>query len=312
MTSTYNNNLLCKVCSSDSISTFGKITNGNYPADFLSKYSLLKCDKCSFKFIYPTPSDKALDFIYSAPEYSQWETFDEQGKTISTRYLNFKYYSKIISRYKKGGKFLDCGCATGLFMDVMKKEGFDCYGIETAEIPFSKTKKNHSGKVFKSNIGDMKINDGFFDVITMFDFIEHVKDPQKVLDKANRLLSDEGLLFIITPDTGSLSASILGIHHNDYIMEHLSLFNRKNIASLLEKCRFKMIKVQPAKKIINLEFAEKVFGRHTNILYYPVRLMNKILPKKISHFPLKLHFGGMFIIAKKITKTSIVQGRPSK
>ena len=299
MKKTMETRIFCKVCGSDSISGFGKVTNGNYPADFLEKYTILNCEECLFKFIYPTPTDEAINFIYSGTEYSQWEIVDKTNKTISTRYLNFKYYAEIISTYKKSGKVLDCGCATGLFLDIMKDGGFDCFGVEISNTPYSIVEKKHPNKIFRQEIENLKIDDGFFDIITMFDFIEHVKDPRQVIDKANKLLSDGGLLFIITPDTSSLSASIMGKSHNDYIMEHLGLFNKKNITYFLDKYGFEILKIQPAKKIINLDFVEKVFKRHTNIIYYPINFLNRLLPKKVAQIPIKLSFGGMFIVAKK-------------
>ena len=300
MTAEKNTKTTCNICGSGDISNLGRIINGHYSKNFLKDYSLLECKKCSLRFIYPIPSNDVLNFIYSDPQYkTQWGVVKENEK--SSRYLNFEYYFKIISNYKskKDVKVLDCGCATGCFLDVAEKNGIECYGVETSEIPYKIAENKHPKKVCKSNMEDLKIKDGFFDIITMFDFIEHVKDPRKILIKANRLLSKSGILFIVTPDTESLSISIMGKSHNDYIIEHLHLFNKSNIRYFLKRYGFKTIKIQPAKKVINLDFAEKVFKRHTNIFYYPIHFINKLLPKKITQFPIKLSFGGMLIIAKK-------------
>jgi len=289
----------CKVCGSKKIVSLGNITNGNYAEKFLKNYSLLKCEKCHFEFIYPTPSDEVLKFIYSNPDYSAWEVVDKnQNKSI--RYLNFEYYFIILEKYKKSGKILDCGCATAYFLDIAKKKGFDCYGIEISEIPFSIASKKHPKKIFKQNIEDLKISKGFFDVITMFDFLEHTKNPGEVLKRASSLLTASGLILITTPNTNSLSMSLFGKGHTNYILEHLNLFNGSNISYFLKKFGFDEVKISPAKKILNLSYAEKVFNTHNNFIRHPLGLLNRLLPEKISQFPIKVSFGDMLIIAKKV------------
>lgn len=293
--------MICKICGGSRIKSKGQIINGKYPKEFLEDYSLCECKRCGLNFIYPTPSDEALDFIYSDQAYdAQWGISDKKSKIKGIRHLNFEYYSDVIKKFILKGKVLDCGCASGTFLDVMKQCGFDCYGVETSKPPFLIANKKHPKKIFKANIEDLEIQKGFFDIITMFDFIEHVKDPGKVLKKAKDLLAPGGYLIIVTPDTNSLSASILGKHHNDYIMEHLNLFNRKNVRYFLKKNGFSTLKIESAKKIVNLDFVEKVFQRHTNFLYYPINFINKLIPEKVSHYPIKLSFGGMLVTAKKI------------
>lgn len=299
MAATDKTKTICKICNSTDILNLGRVTNGNYSKDFLKDYSLLKCNRCLLEFIHPVPSNKVLDFIYSNPEYSAWEVVSKREKTKGIRYQNFEYYLKIIRKYKKNGKILDCGCATGCFLDVARKNGFDCYGIETSEIPFSVTEKKYSGKIFKLNLEDLDFSKGFFDIVTMFDFIEHVKNPKEVLKKASYLLSNKGLLVLTTPDTRSLSMSVLRKSHTNYILEHLNLFNKANLPNFLKKFGFETIKMMPAKKILNLKYAEKVFKTHKNFLLYPTKFINNLLPRKIYELPIKVSFGDMFIIAKK-------------
>lgn len=289
----------CKICGSNLTRSLGHIINGKYPQEFLDKYYLQECKHCGLKFISPTPSDKTLEYIYSDQDYgAQWDS-EKKEEPKSIRWINFEYYSNLVKKYIFEGKVLDCGCATGTFLDLMKQNGFDCYGIETSKMPFEIVNKKYPGKIYQKNLEDLNL-DTEFNLITMFDFIEHVKYPQKVLRQASSLLGKNGYLVIVTPDTKSLSALIMGKRHNDYIMEHLNLFNRKNIKYLLNKCGFKVVKTVAAKKVVNFDFVEKVFKRHTNFLYYPINFVNKWFPERLTHYPIKLSFGGMLIIAKKV------------
>jgi 2-polyprenyl-3-methyl-5-hydroxy-6-metoxy-1,4-benzoquinol methylase len=297
MTVAHGDKVICKICGGDDVSVFGKIANGNYSASFLKDYSLLKCEKCSLKFIYPTPSDEALDFIYSNPEYSAWETSTEKEGNI--RYVNFEHYLKTIKKHVNGGKLLDCGCATGYFLDVAKENGFDCYGIETSQIPFSISEIKHPQKVFKKNIEELSAFDSFFDIITMFDFIEHVKDPSRALRKANGLLKTGGYLVMTTPDTKSLSMTLLGKKHTNYILEHINLLNHELLLKYFENLGFEIASISPAKKMLTLKYAENVFKVHGNFLHKPMKMVNYLLPKGITGFPIKISFGDMLVIAQK-------------
>lgn len=287
----------CRFCHSKNISNQGNIANGRYAKKFLKDYSLIRCSNCSSAFISPVPNDEVLSFIYSNPQYSAWETSLEKENNI--RYINFKHYLKKIKKYVDKGVLLDCGCATGYFLDVAKENNFDCYGTEISEIPFKIAETKHPDRIFKKNVEDLNVSDETYDIITMFDFIEHVKNPEKTLQKASDLIKKNGYLIITTPNTRSLSMASFGKKHTNYILEHINLFNHKFLSKYFENFGFKVISIAPAKKILTLKYAENVFRVHDNFLYKPVRIINSLLPKRVTRFPLKVSFGDMFVIAQK-------------
>ena len=65
------------------------------------------------------------------------------------------------------------------------------------------------------------IDEDFFDIITMIDFIEHVRAPMSILVKASRLLRPGGQLVILTPNADSLSRRLMGLRWLHYKVEHL-------------------------------------------------------------------------------------------
>ncbi len=289
--------MTCAICNSTKISDLGNIINGKYAKKFLKDYKLVKCDSCSSAFISPIPDDEVLSFIYSNPQYSAWETSYDKESNI--RYINFKHYLKKIKKYVNKGVLLDCGCATGYFLDVAKENNFDCYGTEISEIPFKIAEVKHPDKIFKKNVEDLNVGDETYDIVTMFDFIEHVKDPKKTLRKASSLIKKNGYLVITTPDTRSLSMALLGKKHTNYILEHINLFSHNFLPKYFENFGFETVSIAPAKKILTLRYAENVFRVHDNFLHKPVKVINSLLPKRITQFPLKISFGDMLVIAQK-------------
>lgn len=167
----------CIVCDAKIFTNHGKIKNGDYAKKFLNDYSLKICKKCGLSFIYPVPPDEVLKVIYSNPEYSAWSTAELTDRT-NIRFSNFIYYFNIINKYIGKGKILDCGCATGFFLDIAKKNGFDSYGIEISDIPFSIANKKHPNKIYKKHLEELDLDKNSFDIISMFDFLEHTKNPK--------------------------------------------------------------------------------------------------------------------------------------
>ncbi len=287
----------CIICGSRKFIELGNIKNGDYAEKFLKEHSLIKCKKCGLISINPVPSKKILEVIYSNPEYSAWTT-EKDSEKENIRLSNFKYYFKKIKRRIKKGKLLDCGCATGFFLDIARENKFDVYGIEISEIPFAIANKKHKDRIFEDDFEEIKIEKESFDLITMFDFIEHTINPRDILKKAHDILARGGFLVITTPDAGSMSMRIMKKSHTNYILEHLNIFNKKNISKLLSDLGFEIQEIIPARKILSLDYAEKVFKTHKNILWYPTHFLNSLIGKyKFS--PIKISFGDMLIIARK-------------
>lgn len=287
----------CKLCSSKKTFNKGIIKNGEYSKKFLTDYRLIACNDCGSNFISPTPTKEVLDFIYSNPEYSAWKIDENKLKNI--RYVNFLNYFDTIKKYIKNGSVLDCGCATGYFLDIAKENGFECYGVEISEIPHQIASKKFPQKIFKGAIETITLPPSSLDLVTMFDYLEHVSDPEIVLKKTKGLIKKGGFLMITTPNIQSISMRLLGKNHSNYILEHLNLFTKKSLTNYLEKFDFEIINIFSAKKIVNLRYAENVFRVNKNILHGPIKLFNSLLPKKILDFPIKTSFGDMFVIAKK-------------
>ena len=71
--------------------------------------------------------------------------------------------------------------------------------------------KGHYGiDIVPGTIFDMDLEDASFDVVTLWDVIEHTPDPTSVLEECRRVLKPGGLLVVNIPDIGSLVSSLMG------------------------------------------------------------------------------------------------------
>lgn len=100
-----------------------------------------------------------------------------------------------------GKKILDIGCGGGLFLFKMKQAGADVLGIELSDTRAYYASTKHGFEVVKRAIEDVywQAHHGTFDVVTLWDVIEHVNFPLATLKSAADMLKSGGILLIDTP-----------------------------------------------------------------------------------------------------------------
>ena len=113
---------------------------------------------------------------------------------------------ELLTRRPPPGRLLDVGCGAGDFLAVAVAAGYEAEGIDVseaaAEICREKGLKARSGDLLEEDFDDR------FDVITLWDVVEHLRDPIAVLRRAGELLRPGGLLFAKVPAFGDLSVRL--------------------------------------------------------------------------------------------------------
>ena len=169
--------------------------------------------------------------------YSYYE--DHLKRPPSSLYpeLTNSRYVALLERWKHivtGRRLLDVGCGTGGFIKAAVENGWEARGIDLAESAI-KIGCSHRLPVSRCDFFSDDFELDSYDIITMFEFIEHVPNPGKFLQRAKELLKPGGLLYVTTPNFNSIDRFVMGsawdvIHH-----EHLSYFTPGTLAQLVSK-----------------------------------------------------------------------------
>ena len=122
----------------------------------------------------------------------------------SSKLQRFHKTLMTLKRFKPGGRILDIGCATGVFLDMAKKEGYKPQGLDISKYASEYAKSNFNVDVFTGYLENAPFPKKSFDIITMWDFIEHVNDPKATLKKAASLVKEDGIILILTTNEYSL------------------------------------------------------------------------------------------------------------
>lgn len=109
---------------------------------------------------------------------------------------NFLGKVRFVKKFCDSGRLLDVGCALGFFVKVAEDEGFDAYGIDFSEYAVGEARKMVGDKVVCGDVEKgLPFKTNFFDVVTAWDLLEHLKSPDLFLKRCSRVLKDDGLAF---------------------------------------------------------------------------------------------------------------------
>lgn len=263
-------------------------------------YTLYTCRSCNLTFVYPVPNASEVygeGYFTGASLHSGYANYDADKEAMVP---TFEKYLKRIEPLVPGKRLLDVGAATGFFLQIAQRFGFDVYGVEISSYASGQAIKKGIPMV-TGTLGDVPATP-LFDVITIFDVIEHVGDPYAECLQANTLLKKGGVLVINTPDIGSFYARLMGKKWHLIIPpEHLFYFNRKNMRLMLEKTGFEVVSITTIGKRFTpqLIFKTLYVWQKLSIWKYLSDFCERTPLRHIA-IPINL-YDNMFVIARKKT-----------
>jgi len=251
-------------------------------------FDILECTDCGLVYVTPRLSSEALAEVYGA---SYWKSDNPKNRGYSDYAKDGPLYLKtfqrrmaLVNKWVHGkSRVIDIGCAAGFFIQVMAEHGHDVLGIEPSA-PIAEHAKQAVG-ADRILIGDLDsvpkhcIAPGTFDLVTMWDVIEHIPDPQQTLHHVRQLLAPGGKLLLETQNVSSHWARMLGRRWHHYKHEeHLYHFTPQTIERLLGDCGFAVLhnSAAYAGKYVSFGFiAERAgrLGKIAGLLASPIKLM---------------------------------------
>lgn len=208
----------------------------------------------------------------------------------------FRRRFKEILKSKKKGAILDIGCAMGFFLCVANEHGWEAKGVEASEFAASFAKDNFSFEIFPS-VKEAGFPRESFDVITMWDYLEHISDPLGELRDCRALLREGGLLFMTIPDIGSVASRVFKGRWIGIKKEHVFYFSLKTIKRLLDKSGFRIVSSGHAGKYMRIAAILERAQHYNPALGYA---LGKLLPVRARNGSLYVNgFDILRIVARK-------------
>ncbi len=208
-----------------------------------TEYQFMQCKQCGLWYLTPIPSVE-LEQYYP----DQYAPFHQESASNSWGVLHYgmRRRRQAVLRYQQSGCLLDLGCATGDFLNEMRVSGqWQVYGVEPISLPAQIARDRFALEVFVGKLEEANFTENYFDVITLWDVLEHVPNPSTTLSEIWRILKPGGWLFIQTPDPDSWEPRLFGPSWMGWdAPRHLYMFPRTVLMRYLGKNGFRVIKVQ--------------------------------------------------------------------
>ncbi|MBV8161815.1 MAG: class I SAM-dependent methyltransferase [Acidimicrobiia bacterium] len=152
-----------------------------------------------------------------------------------------------------GRRLLDVGAYCGFFVDVARQGGFRAEGTELSAWAVDQSRRL-GVTIHNETVSERASSSDHYDVLTMWDVVEHLGDPRTELKAAFRLLEPGGSLHLSTIDAGSRVARALGRRWPWLMDMHLFYFDRTTITRLLEQAGFRVERVGRYTHVVSLDY----------------------------------------------------------
>lgn len=230
-------------------------------------YLIYRCSECKVLFVHPQPSPAEVMTQYGPDYFRRGDkySFEEENPARNPNWQNDLIKLSILAQYKPSGRLLDIGCAMGGFLRVARERGYDVSGVEPSEHTVSHVRNKLGIEVVNSSLPEAGLSSESYDLVTMWDVLEHLGDPHPTLQEIHRILRPSGLLVLSTGDASSLWARITGRFWQLLTPpQHLFFYDDMSLRKALQLNSFAVKKILYLGKRTTLDFilfkARETFG----------------------------------------------------
>lgn len=268
------------------------------------EFRLVRCLECGLVYLNPRPVPEQLAELYQG-DYDQYNQAIQDEKPLKRldRQYGLRKRCQAILGHKSHGHLLDVGCATGDFLETMRTyPGWQVSGVELSATASRYARERLGLDVRTGTLMEARFAAESFDVITLWNVIEHLTDPVAELSEMNRLLRPGGLLVFTTPSLDSLDAGLFGRYWIGYeLPRHYFVFSRQTAVTLLARTGFRLAEARC------LYGSYAAFMASVRFWLRDGRLAGRVLAwaeKALFFRPLRLALAPLFFAADRLQLSS--------
>jgi 2-polyprenyl-3-methyl-5-hydroxy-6-metoxy-1,4-benzoquinol methylase len=289
----------CCLCGADTVteiipSTLHQIERGNWNAYACTSSGygrhgpIVRCNHCGLVYANPRPVSGDVLTIYEAVKDPLY--VEERAGRI----LTFEHHLQPMEKFSgpaNGRRLLDVGAYTGVFVDIASHHGWDAWGIEPSLWAVEQARLDGL-QMMSGTLESSTLKDSDFDVVTMWDVIEHVSNPMETLRAAWRVLRPGGFLVVHTMDLASPFARFMGKRWPWFMEMHLFYFTRKTMRLMLERAQFEVIWMGAQGRYLQAGYLASRITALSPVLGASLEWIMRVL--KLRKIPLRVNLGDLF------------------
>jgi SAM-dependent methyltransferase len=276
--------------------TFGaeSLTGGFFSARRVpdgTHHRIVVCNICGL-----LRSDPVIDASVLADLYAE-STFDYSGE-VEAITLTYERYLAKLERLAPGRRgLLEIGCGNGFFLNRALARGWsDVRGVEPSSDAIAKA----SADVGPAIVCDMMRPGIFepesFDVICLFQVLDHIPEPRAVLETARDLLRPGGHILALNHNAGSLSARLLRESSPIIDIEHTYLYDHSTMRRLFEQCGFRVSSITGVRNTYSLAYLAQLLPLPSSA---KSSLLKRLRRSRVGKIRLTVPLGNLCLIAER-------------
>ena len=255
-------------------------------AKYVCGGSPFSCAHCGGAFFSRTASAASSDEYWEGdPVNTQVYIVPEVREAFRRKYE--RYLAMLDGLRGSGENLLEVGCGSGIFLGQAAKWGWIGHGLDISPQAVQMTRESCPGAtVVCAPLEKSGFSPETFDLIALWDVIEHVDDPEALLNQVRGLLRPRGMVVMETPDEGCLARALVRFIHNAtggrvshlkaiYYEAHRWYFSRRAMSNLLHRVGFDQIQIHSESTVS--EFGQRKGEAYGLVSKWPLRFTHNIM-----------------------------------
>jgi 2-polyprenyl-3-methyl-5-hydroxy-6-metoxy-1,4-benzoquinol methylase len=254
---------------------------------------VVRCRGCTLVYVNPRLDAQVLTGGYSDAEDPLFVA--QNDARISTFRQTLENILKRLKLSGSGKRLLDVGCAGAAFPVAARNLGFDVVGIEPSRWLADFGRRTYGIDIRQGVLEEETFPKQSFDVVTLWDVIEHLPYPTETLQLIRSLLKPGGMLFVNYPDISSVVARLMGKRWPFWLSVHLLYYTRETMRAQLTRTGFEPLWFQSGWPSLPVGYV----ARRAVPYFRPAAILPPVLDfLRLSRIPITYNMGQTMVVAR--------------
>jgi 2-polyprenyl-3-methyl-5-hydroxy-6-metoxy-1,4-benzoquinol methylase len=250
-------------------------------------HTIVQCRRCGL--VYTNPRLDKCDILDTYRAVQDPLYVEEREGRVLTFERHLRPLEKMTGLPNER-PLLDVGCYIGVFVGIAARHGWEAWGLEPCRWA---VEQGHSQglHIVQGTLDTAALPEEYFEVITLWDVIEHLTDPCRALQHAHRLLRPGGWVVVHTIDIESCFARLMGSRWPWLMEMHIYYPSRHTLRRMLEQCGFSVFHIKPQGRYLRLGYLTNRLGALTPAVGRPTEWL--VTGLGLRNLPVSINLGDL-------------------
>ncbi len=250
---------------------------------------IVRCRQCGLVYANPRWDSQLVSDSYSVVQDPTY--VDEREGRVLTFSRNLQPFDDLVAKNSSTRRLLDVGCHIGVMVELAQQGGWEAWGVEPSTWAAEQARARGL-HVVTGILETAGIPENYFDVVTMWDVIEHLTDPSAEVCQVHRVLKPGGIFAIHTIDIESLFARVMGKRWPWLMEMHLYYFSPRTLGKMLEKLGFEVVRSSAQGRFLRLGYFTTRLEPYNKSLG---RMLGAVIARlNLNTLAIPVNFGDLF------------------